>query len=39
MVYPLTSRQIYSTSSSGTYGNAKFSENTNDILKKMKKKY
>lgn len=39
MVYPLTSRQIYSTNGSNSYGSAKFSENTNDILNKMKKKY
>ena len=39
MVYPLTSRQTYSSSQAKNYTNTKFSNNTNDILNKMKKKY
>ena len=39
MVYPLTSRQTYSSKQTPNYTNTNFSSNTNDILNKMKKKY
>ena len=39
MVYPLTSRKTYSSKQTNSYGTTSFSEDTNEILKKMKKKY
>lgn len=39
MVYPLTSKKTYSTGSNVSYDSTKFSNDTNEILNKMKKKY
>lgn len=39
MVYPLTSRQTYSSNSAQNYGKNNFSNSMNDTLSKMKKKY
>ena len=39
MVYPLTSRKTYSNKQTNSYGTTSFSNDTNEILNKMKKKY